>query len=232
MTHLKQFILYPHWPITVNPIRKGFAIVDFFIFFTAIAFFTKRLCIPDITRATFVHRFDMIQGQFFKRQFLVTFQATEVVELAKIEPLVGRIRTACFVFAGGADCIPFLFALPPFFGLVVFFVSFPSFFGLFVFFLNFPSLFGLLVFFLSLPSPFGLLVFFVASFTIPSKPILRPFILAEILNRLGFSTSATSLFKSAFLPKHFGVLCNIKGPLLQNLVGRQSHQFCLNKGPV
>ena len=214
----------PYWAVAVDPVGQIFPVINFSVALFAIAFFAEGLRVPDKARPILGHWLNMIQSKFFKREFLITFETMEVVELAEIIPFSDGVGAACLGFASTADRLSFYVRLLAFIGLPIPLVGLLAFIGLPI------PLVGLLAFirlcisfigslasslaFIRLPMPLvgllafirlcisfigslafiGLPIYFDARLALISIPILSISIFTELLNRFSLSAFTTSLF--------------------------------------
>jgi len=155
--------LHPNRPIAVDPIGERLAVVDLLIALNKIASAAKGLDIPNETGAALANRLDMIWANFIKREFLITSEAMEIVELAKVVPFSGGVRAARLGFAGAANITFFPLILLALFGLLILALRLLALFGLLIFplglSLDLLALFGLPVLSLILLAFFGLPIF-------------------------------------------------------------------------
>ena len=135
--------MHPNRPIAVDPIWQSSAVVYLLIALNTIAIAAKGLDIPNETGAALANRLDMIWANFIKREFLITSEAMEIVELAKVAPFGGGVRAARLGFAGAANITFFPLSLLAFFGLLVLLLVLLALFRLLVLSLGLLAFFGL-----------------------------------------------------------------------------------------
>ncbi len=172
--------MHPNRPIAVDPIGERLAVVYLLIALNTIAIAAKGLDIPNETGAALGNRLNVIEGKFIKREFLITSEAMEIVELAKPIPFSDGVRATRLGFAGAANIAPFPLRLLALFGLIILLLRLLVLFGLLILSLILLTLFGLIILSLAYFTPTLESISFAL---VPIKPFSR-FDLATLTTRL------------------------------------------------